>query len=121
LAYSERLAERVRTTLLARDGVSERKMFGGLAFMIDGNMCVGVMNGDLMVRTTADKYEDAVKRAGARPMDFTGRVSRNMVYVAPAATSRAADLLSWIEVGIDAVNAARAKKRRAGQTGKRRT
>ena len=120
MAYNERLAERVRTALSARDGVSERRMFGGLAFLIDGNMCVGVMNDDLMVRTTAEGYEDALKRAGARPMDFTGRVSRTMVYVAPGATSSAADLRRWVEIGVAAANAAPMKTRRVGATAKRR-
>ena len=111
MAYDERLAERVRKGLSAHRDVTERKMFGGIAFMLNGNMCVGVMKDDLMVRTTAEGYDDALKRAGARPMDFTGRVSRNMVYVSAFATSRPADLQRWIETGIEAANAAPKKKR----------
>ena len=120
MAYDERLAERVGIALSARDGVSERKMFGGIGFMLDGNMCVGVMNDDLMVRTTAEGYEDALRRAGARPMDFTGRVSKTMVYVGPSGTSGAADLRRWIDLGIAAADAAPRRKPRASAKPRRR-
>ena len=120
MAYDERLAERVREALSARERISERKMFGGIAFMIDGNMCAGVVKDDLMVRTTPEAYDDALKRAGARPMDFTGRVSRNMVYVAPSATSNAAQLRRWIETGVAAAKAAPKKKSSASPPKRRR-
>ncbi len=120
MAYDERLAERVRKALSERKGVTERKMFGGIGFMIDGNMCVGVMNDELMVQTTPEGYEEALKRAGARPMDFTGRVSRTMVYVARTSTTRDADLRRWIETGIAAANDAPKKKPREATSSKRR-
>src|SRR5437868_13942920 len=122
MAYNERLAARVRDLLANRGGISERKMFGGLAFLLDGKMSVGVMGGDLMVRTGDDAYEGALARPGARPMDFTGRVSKGMVYVAPSGTSKGADLRRWIEIGIAAAAAAHAaplKKRLATASRKR--
>ena len=117
MAYNERLAARVRDLLANRGGISERKMFGGLAFLLDGKMSVGVMGDDLMVRTGDDAYAAALARPGARPMDFTGRVSKGMVYVAPSGTSKDGDLQRWIDTGIAAAAAApTAKRRRKSQT-----
>jgi TfoX/Sxy family transcriptional regulator of competence genes len=120
MAYNEQLAERVRKSLSEHHGITERKMFGGLAFMVDGKMSVGVMGDDLMVRTGADGYAEALARPGARPMDFTGRVSKGMVFVAPSGMSRAADLRRWIEAGIAASGKAKPAERRAKTPAKRR-
>ena len=76
MAYDERLAERVRQALAEHGDITERKMFGGLAFMSAGKMCIGVVKNDLMVRTGIERYDEALKRKGARPMDFAGRVAR---------------------------------------------
>ena len=92
MAYNERLAERVRQTLADRAGISERKMFGGIAFLLDGKMCVGVLNDELMVRSGTERYAEALKKTHARPMDFTGRVMTGMVYVSPTGVSRGASL-----------------------------
>jgi TfoX/Sxy family transcriptional regulator of competence genes len=119
VAYNERLAARVRKVLANQSGVSERKMFGGLAFLLDGKMSVGVMGDDLMVRSGDDTYADALARPGARPMDFTGRVSKGMVYVAPSATSTPGGLRRWIDVGIAAARAAPSKKPRQTASRKR--
>jgi len=124
MAYNERLAARVRDVLANHDGISERKMFGGLAFLLDGKMSVGVMGEDLIVRTGEDAYAAALARPGARPMDFTGRVSKGMVYVGASGTSKGADLRRWIGTGIAAAAAARAaplKKRRATSSRKSRS
>jgi len=121
MAYNERLAARVRDVLGGRDDISERKMFGGLAFLLDGKMSVGVMGDDLMVRTGDDAYEGALARPGARPMDFTGRVSKGMVYVGPSGTSKATDLRRWVAAGIDAAHAAAPTKLRATASRKRRS
>ncbi len=81
MAFDEKLADRVRSILRERNDVVERKMFGGLAFLIRGNMCCGIVGTDLMVRVGADQHESALAEAHARPMDFTGRPSKGMVYV----------------------------------------
>src|SRR5438067_8516505 len=124
MAYNERLAARVRAALASHTGISERKMFGGLAFLLDGKMSVGVMGDDLMVRTGDDAYAPTLARPGARPMDFTGRVSKGMVYVGPSGTSKGADLRRWIHTGIAAAAAAHAaplKKPRATSSRKSRS
>lgn len=119
MAYNERLAERIRTILAERGGISERKMFGGLAFLLDGKMCVGVLNDDLLVRSGAERYAEALSNANARPMDFTGRPSKGMVYVSPAGVSRGPALRRWVEMGLAAANSAtpsRQRKRRKTPT-----
>lgn len=112
MAYNERLAERVRAVLAGRRGVSERKMFGGLAFLFDGKMCVGVLGDELVVRSGAERHAEALKRPHARPMDFTGRAMTGMVYVAPAGVARGPSLQLWIDMGMAAARAAAPSPRR---------
>ena len=83
MAYDEQLAARVRTLLANRADVSERKMFGGLTFMIGGNMCCGVNENELIARLDPDREDEALTRPHARPMDFTGRPMRGFITVRP--------------------------------------
>lgn len=97
MAYDDGLADRIRTILFAeRDDVTERKMFGGICFMAGGHMCVGVIGEDLMGRLGEDAADAALDEPHTRPMDFTGRPMRNMVYVEPAGTATDAALRDWI-------------------------
>jgi hypothetical protein len=83
-------------------------------FMVNGKMCCGIIGDDLMVRTCAERYEAAHRRPHARPMDFTGRVSRAMVYVAPPGTARADCLRRWLDLALAAAaEAGPARRRRA--------
>ena len=100
MAYDEQLAERVRSVLERRRGVTEKKMFGGLSFLVNGHMCCGVHEQDLMVRVGADGYDAALKRKGARPMDFTGRPMKGMVFVDRSGHGRAKSLNAWVEMGL---------------------
>lgn len=81
MAYDEELATRIRNRLDDPLGVSERKMFGGVAFMVYGNMCVGIVGRDLMVRLGQAEYEKALSEPFVRPMDFTGKPLKGFVYV----------------------------------------
>lgn len=99
MAFDEALADRIRDVLSARDGVSERRMFGGIAFMLDGNMAIGVIGEDLMVRLDREDAVRTLAEPHTRPMDFTGRPSRNMVYVDPGGTESDANLANWVEAG----------------------
>jgi TfoX/Sxy family transcriptional regulator of competence genes len=103
MAYDEKLAERVREVLKRRRGVSEKKMFGGLAFLVNGHMACGVQGDDLMVRVGPDDYDAALMKTGARPMDFTGRPLKGMVYVDPRGHRRAPSLRAWVEKGLSYV------------------
>lgn len=99
MAFDEGLAERVRARLGADPGVTEKRMFGGLAFLYEGNMAVGVTGDELMVRVGPDATEAALSRPGTRPFDFTGRPMRGWVVVAASAVSEDETLADWIEQG----------------------
>jgi TfoX/Sxy family transcriptional regulator of competence genes len=96
MAYSERLANRVRALLSDRDDVDERPMFGGLTFMIGGHMCCGVHGDELVVRLDRDDEDAALARPHARPMDFTARPMRGFVTVAPDGLKGQA-LRRWVD------------------------
>jgi len=100
MAYDEGLAQRVRELLEERADVSEKKMFGGLAFLVAGNMCAGIMGDELMVRVGPDGYRDALAQPGAREMDFTGRSLKGFVYVDSEGIEDDADLAGWVARGI---------------------
>ncbi|MFN0087161.1 MAG: TfoX/Sxy family protein [Blastocatellia bacterium] len=111
MAYSEKLAGRVRRQLSDRADVAERRMFGGLAFMVRGHMCCGVVGEELMVRVGPEAYEAALRQAHAREMDFTGKPLRGMVYVAAPGLASARQLGKWIERGLQFVLTLPEKKR----------
>ena len=101
MAFDERLAERIGKTLAGRHGLTERKMFGGIAFMVGGNMCCGVVKHDLMVRVGPQQYEKVLAEPGVRPMDFTGRPMTGMVYVDGEACANGRTLAKWVNRGAD--------------------
>jgi TfoX/Sxy family transcriptional regulator of competence genes len=101
MAFDEALTDRIRDVLAARPEMSERKMFGGIAFMLAGNMAVGVIGEDLMVRLDPADAEKALGEPHTRPMDFTGKPMKNMVYVDPQGTASDEDLAGWVEAGAD--------------------
>lgn len=96
MAYDESLAERVRSLLNDQDEVFERKMFGGLAFMVGGHMCCGVNQDTLMLRVGPEAHEKVLALEHARPMDFTGRPMKGMVYVEREGFASDTDLAGWI-------------------------
>ncbi|MFA6148951.1 MAG: TfoX/Sxy family protein [bacterium] len=97
MAFDEAVAKRVRKALAGASDVVEKRMFGGIAFMVRGNMCCGVIGGRLMLRVGPDGYGTALSRPHAKPMDFTGRPMKGMVYVEPAGFATPRDLMVWIE------------------------
>ena len=103
MAYSEDLASRIREILAEGGDVEERKMFGGIAFMVARHMCVGVIGDDLMARVGPDAHEQALEKPHARPMDFSGRPMKGYVYVAPAGVGTEAKLRKWIQLARDFV------------------
>ena len=97
MAYDPKLAERIRAIAAGRKGVTEKEMFGGIAFLLDGKMFVGLAKNQLMVRVGPDRHDEALARPHVRPMDFTGRPMRGYVYVAPAGYANARALSAWID------------------------
>jgi TfoX/Sxy family transcriptional regulator of competence genes len=100
MAFDEGLAERIRTLLAPQTGAHERKMFGGLCFLFDGNMACGIVGDELMVRVGPASWADALTQPHAREMDFTGRSMRGMVYVGADGIAEDADLAAWVERGL---------------------
>ena len=101
MPYNEGLAERVTAAMESSTPPDARKMFGGVAFMVKGNMACGVIESDLIVRVPPDQYEAILARPHVRPMDMTGRPMRGWVVVGPEATSGEAALREWVSVGVD--------------------
>ncbi len=99
MAYDEGLAERIRMALSETPDVTEKKMFGGLSFLVAGNMACGVLD-RLIVRVGKEKYADALARPHVREMDFTGRSMRGWVYVEPDGYESDADLQAWVKEGV---------------------
>ncbi|HEU4402757.1 MAG TPA: TfoX/Sxy family protein, partial [Candidatus Polarisedimenticolia bacterium] len=106
------LAGRIRRIIGKRRGAVEKKMFGGLAFMLDGRMCCGIIGRDLMVRVGPERYEEALAEPHTRPMDFTGRPLTGFVYVAPAGYESDAAVRRWIGWGVAFVSTLPAKRGR---------
>jgi len=96
MAFDPGLAERIRELLADRGGISERRMFGGLAFLDDGRMVVGIIDGTLMARVGPDRHADALALPHVRPMDFTGRPMKGYVYVDPPGIAEDAALAAWL-------------------------
>lgn len=99
MAYDEGLAERIRHYLGEEPGVTEKRMFGGIAFLYQGNMAVGVTGDELMVRVGPDAADAALARPGARVFDMTGRPMRGWVVVAGSAVTEDEALGAWIDEG----------------------
>ena len=97
MAYDEGVAQRIREYLEGRDDVVEKKMFGGIAFMVFGNMCCGVVDDTLMARVGPDEYAQTLELPYARAMDFTGKPLRGFIYVDPEGFADDGDLSIWIE------------------------
>ena len=95
----EPLANRIRQVFGTRHDITERKMFGGLAFLHRGRMCCGIVGRDLMVRIPDDEFDAVMRRRHVRPMDFTGKPLRGFVYVSPPGFRTAAALRTWVSRG----------------------
>jgi TfoX/Sxy family transcriptional regulator of competence genes len=100
MAFDEGLADRIRAVLGTRSDVEDKRMFGGIAFLVAGNMACGVMRDELMVRVGADSAAELIaSEDGARAMDMKGRPMRDWVLVAPEATADDGDLERWVRRG----------------------
>lgn len=101
MSYDEKTAERVRRILARRTDVVEKRMFGGLCFMVHGRMCCGLTETAFMVRVGKERYREALALPHARPMDFTGRPLAGMVYVDRPGYRTDAALAGWVQRGVD--------------------
>lgn len=101
MAYDESLAERIRGCLDGVAGIEETKMFGGLSFLLNGNMAVGVIKDELMVRVGRDEHDALVELPGARIMDFTGREMKGWLVVGGPGIADDDSLAAWVERGAE--------------------
>ena len=116
MAYNEKLADRVRELIAQQeDNVEEKKMFGGLCFMVNDKMCVGVEQERLMVRLDPEKYEEVMLKDGCNPMDFTGKPMKGFVFVDINTLNTEKKLKYWIQLALEYNKIAKAspKKKRA--------
>jgi hypothetical protein len=96
MAYDATLADRLRKAPSDFSGVTERRMFGGLAFMLEGHLCCGVVGDEAVVRVGPEEYSSALARPHARQMNFTGKPLKGFVYVGPQGVETDGDLRAWI-------------------------
>ena len=113
MAYNEQLAERIKRTLHQHQvRFEEKKMMGGICFMVDDKMCVGIVKDKLMARIGTEAYEEALTKKGCTPMDFTGRPMKGFVFVEPLATDMDEDLDYWISLCLEYNPKAKSKKKK---------
>ncbi|MFO0748953.1 MAG: TfoX/Sxy family protein [Myxococcota bacterium] len=122
MPYDEALADRVRRALAGTEGLTEKKMFGGIAFLVDGTMCIGVDKDDLIVRCAKDETDALLAKEGVRAFDLSGgRPMKGWLLVGPEATSTAAGFGAWLELARDrALQPQKATKKSVGRRPKAR-
>lgn len=113
MAYNEKLADHVRELIaLTHKNVIEKAMFGGLCFMVNDKMCVGVEKERLMVRLDPAVYDEVMEKEGCRPMDFTGKVMKGYVFVDADVLTTKKKLAYWIQLALDYNKIAKAGKKK---------
>ena len=100
MAYDEELADRLREHLAPVKRITEREMFGGISFMIGGNLCCGVLGADLIVRIDPTLHHDALTRPNVSEFSMGGRTSKGMIRVSPAGVADEGELALWLRLGI---------------------
>jgi TfoX/Sxy family transcriptional regulator of competence genes len=113
MAYNEKLAGRVREMIAAsHKKVEEKNMFGGLCFMVNGKMCVGVEKERLMVRLDPAKNDEVMEKEGCKPMDFTGKVMKGFVFVDIDALTTKKKLEYWMDLALEYNKIAKSSKKK---------
>jgi len=113
MAYSELLADRIRRYLEDKKvSFNEKKMMGGLTFMVDEKMCLGIVKEDLMVRIDPEIYEESLNKSGARPMDFTKRQMKGFLFVDADGTDLDSDLEYWVNLALEYNPKAKSSKKK---------
>ncbi len=110
MAFDEGLAQRLREHFHDRQDVEERKMFGGLCFMLSSHMCCGIVGDTFMARVGPENYDVCLGREYASEMDFTGRAMKGMIYVSPAGIETDSELSVWVDTCIGFVESLPPKK-----------
>ncbi len=112
MAYDEQLSDRVREILADQPEVEEKEMMGGVTYMVNHKMCVGIVKDELMARIDPEIYEEALERKGCRPMDFTGKPMKGWVFIRPEGIDTVKDLEYWIGLALDFNRQAKPSKKK---------
>ena len=112
MAYNEKITNRIREQLAALPKVEEKEMMGGIAFMVNDKMCVGVVKDEMMCRIDPDVYETALEKNGCRPMDFTGKPMKGWVFVSEEGIKSKKDFEYWINLALAFNVKAKASKKK---------
>lgn len=114
MAYSEKLADQIRIALAGTKNLVEKKMFGGIAFMINDKMCIGVDKDDIMLRCEKEETDELLKRKGAKVFDLSGgRPMKGWILVGPEGTSSKKDFQYWLDKAMEGnKNALSTKKKK---------
>ena len=113
MPYSEHLADRIRNNLNDRHvSFEEKKMMGGLTFMVDDKMCIGVLKDEMMSRINPEIYEEALSKPGCKEMNFTGRPMKGFVFIEAEGTYEDADLDYWVQLCLDYNPLAKSSKKK---------
>jgi TfoX/Sxy family transcriptional regulator of competence genes len=113
MAFDEFLADRIRVVLKEKKArFTEKQMMGGLAFMVNDKMCVGIIKNNMMARIDPEVYEESIAKPGCRPMDFTGRPMKGWVYLEPEAIDMEVDLNKWVQLALDYNPKAKSSKKK---------
>lgn len=109
MAYNEKMADRIRTALSGTKNLVEKKMFGGIAFMVNDKMCLGVDKDDIMLRCEPERTEELLSKNGARPFDLTGKPMKGWLLVSADGTKSNKDFDFWVKTAVEANKKATAK------------
>lgn len=109
MAFDDKLAERIRNHIGKRQGLTEKKMFGGLAFLLNGNMCCGVHGQELIVRLGPEQIDQALSERHTRIFDLTGRPMKGWILVQPQGLTTEGALAKWIQIGLKYASSLAAK------------
>jgi TfoX/Sxy family transcriptional regulator of competence genes len=120
MAYNEKLADRTREIIAAtHKNIEEKKMFGGLCFMVNDKMCVGVEKERLMVRLNPELFDEVIEKEGCALMDFTGKIMKGFVFVSEDVLTTKKKLEYWINLALDYNRIAKSSKKTAGSKRKK--
>lgn len=115
MAYNEKLSNRIREALADFPDVEEKMMFGGVCYMLNGKMCVGVSKDEMMCRIDPDIYEELLEKNGCREMVFTGRPMKGYVFISEEAMKTKKDFDYWINLCVEFNSKAKASKKKKGK------
>ena len=112
MAFNEKLSDRIREALVDVPNVEEKYMFGGICYMVNGKMCIGVVKDDMMCRIDPALEDEVLEKNGCRPMDFSGRPMKGFVYVSEDAMKKKKDLEYWVRLCLEYNKIAKASKKK---------